>query len=160
MTAQDKRRYVPATRIVCTLGPASSDETVLRKMMRAGMDIVRLNFSHGNWAGHASRLQTVRTLNRKYRRRLRALGDLEGPRVRLGYFRDRRPVLIERNQTVRLVPMQDRGDGQGRFPFDYEGAYSDLSFCVPRRLRKHTRSVKSCKVPGRDSQNRRPQRYG
>lgn len=121
------KRYTPRTRIVCTLGPASTRETTLRKMMRAGMDVARLNFSHGNHAGHLSRIETVRALNRKYRRRIRLLGDLEGPRIRLGYFRDREPVPLEKNRKLSLVPMDDKGDGRSRVPFDYEGPFSDLA---------------------------------
>ncbi len=71
---QPSKRYTPRTRIVATLGPASSSETVLRAMFRSGLDIVRLNFSHGNKAGHAARVDAVRTLNRKMRRRIR-IGD-------------------------------------------------------------------------------------
>ena len=126
MTGGGSKRHVPRTRIVCTLGPASTSETVLRKMMRAGMDIVRLNFSHGNRAGQTARIRAVRTLNRKMRRRIRLLGDLEGPRIRLGYFKDHQPIVLQKRKTLWLVPMDaPRRDAQ-HVPFDYEGDYTDL----------------------------------
>ena len=71
---------MPKTKIVCTLGPASSRESILRQMMRAGMDVVRLNFSHGSLAGHLENIRLVRRLNKKYRRHIRILGDLEDSR--------------------------------------------------------------------------------
>jgi len=75
--------YIPRTKIVCTLGPASSSETVIRKMMRAGMDVARLNFSHGTPQEQVRRIDLVRHLNAKYRRRIGLLGDLQGHRIRV-----------------------------------------------------------------------------
>jgi pyruvate kinase len=64
------------TKIICTIGPASSSETVLRKMIRAGMDVARLNFSYGKPQELLHRIVLVRLLNTKYRRRIKILGDL------------------------------------------------------------------------------------
>jgi len=63
---------------------------VLRKMMLAGMDMVRLNFSHGSHEGHKHNVDLVRRLNTKYRRHIRILQDLEGYRIRIGRFKYRR----------------------------------------------------------------------
>ena len=54
------------TKIICTLGPASSSETILRRMMQAGMDVARLNFSHGELADLVKKIQLIRRLNTKY----------------------------------------------------------------------------------------------
>ena len=70
------------TRIICTIGPASSNRTVLRKMMLAGMDVVRLNFSHGSHSEHSKCIRTIKELNKKYHRKIRILQDLEGYRIR------------------------------------------------------------------------------
>jgi pyruvate kinase len=126
MNGAQRKAYAPRTRIVCTLGPASSSETVLRHMMRAGMDIVRLNFSHGNRAGHASRIQLVRSLNRKMRRHVRLLGDLEGPRIRMGYFPEHLPIVLHKRQPLWLVPMDAKGRDAQHLPFDYAGDYHDM----------------------------------
>ena len=108
------------TKIICTLGPSSSSETVIRKMTMAGMDVVRLNFSHGNLAGHLSRIQLVRKVNKKYRRHVRILQDLEGPRIRIGRLKDHKPVLLKRRQRVWLA-QGGVHEKNNIIPFDYEG---------------------------------------
>lgn len=72
------------TKIVCTLGPASSSEDVLRSMIRAGMNVARLNFSHGNHESHAALIAAVRKVAREEGRVIAILQDLQGPRVRVG----------------------------------------------------------------------------
>jgi pyruvate kinase len=71
-------------KIVGTLGPASSDETVLRQLIEAGLDIARLNFSHGSHEQHRKNLETVRRLARETGRHVAILQDLQGPKIRAG----------------------------------------------------------------------------
>ena len=77
------------TKIICTIGPASDKVSVLRNMMKEGMDVARLNFSHGNHIQHRRRINLIRQLNRKYRRHIRILQDLEGYRIRIGRFKEK-----------------------------------------------------------------------
>ncbi len=72
------------TRIVCTLGPASDTDDVVRALIRAGMDVARLNFSHGDHATHAARFERVRRLAREERAHIAILADLQGPKIRVG----------------------------------------------------------------------------
>ncbi|MGQ9666416.1 MAG: pyruvate kinase [Anaerolineae bacterium] len=72
------------TKIVCTLGPASSSEEIIRRLIRAGMDVARINFSHGDHAGHARAVQLVRTIAQEEGRNVAILGDLQGPKLRVG----------------------------------------------------------------------------
>jgi len=72
------------TRIVCTLGPASDSDEVVRALIRAGMDVARLNFSHGDHATHYARIERVRRIARKERAVVALLGDLQGPKIRVG----------------------------------------------------------------------------
>jgi len=72
------------TKVVCTLGPATDDERVLCGLIRAGMDVARLNFSHGTRAEHARRIKAVRSAGEKLGRTVAVLQDLCGPRLRLG----------------------------------------------------------------------------
>jgi pyruvate kinase len=76
------------TKIVATLGPASSDPKTLARMIDAGLDVVRVNFSHGTAAEHAKRVNLVRSLARKAGRAIGVLVDLQGPKIRIGRFRD------------------------------------------------------------------------
>ena len=72
------------TKIVCTIGPASSSESVLEGLIRAGMDVARLNFSHGDHASHRGLIRKIRRLERKLDRQLAILQDLPGPKIRIG----------------------------------------------------------------------------
>ena len=82
------------TRIICTLGPASSSETVVRKMLLSGMDVARLNFSHGRMQELLHRISLIRSLNAKYGRRIKLLGDLQGHRIRIGPLEPHSPLSL------------------------------------------------------------------
>ncbi len=72
------------TRIVCTLGPASDSDEVVRAMVRAGMDVARLNFSHGDHPTHAARVERVRRVANEEKAVVAIMGDLQGPKIRVG----------------------------------------------------------------------------
>ena len=74
------------TKIVATLGPASSTPDVLERMVQAGVDVVRMNFSHGSAADHKARADAVRCAATKFGRTVGILGDLQGPKIRVGKF--------------------------------------------------------------------------
>lgn len=114
---------MPKTKIIATLGPASSTRTVLLKMMRAGLDVVRLNFSHGTLAEHLSRIRIVRELNHAYRRQIKIMGDLEGYRLRVGRLKNGKPVLVKKGQVISLVPDDILGEAS-TIPFDFRGQLS------------------------------------
>jgi pyruvate kinase len=75
-----------ATKIVATLGPASSDPAVLERLIRAGVDVVRLNFSHGSAADHIARATLVREVAERVGRPVALMADLQGPKIRVGKF--------------------------------------------------------------------------
>ncbi|MFH1414435.1 MAG: pyruvate kinase [Candidatus Omnitrophota bacterium] len=113
------------TRIICTIGPASSNVTALRNMMLAGMDVARLNFSHGSHAEHGRRIAIIRQLNKKYRRHIRILQDLEGYRIRVGRLKNKKGLQLKKKQTVYLINKNILGD-KNIIPFDYEGSLKDI----------------------------------
>jgi pyruvate kinase len=83
------------TKIVATLGPATDNATVLRKLIEAGVDVIRVNFSHGSAALHASRVASARECARALSRSLGVMVDLQGPKIRIGKFREHRVELVE-----------------------------------------------------------------
>ncbi|MEO6062796.1 MAG: pyruvate kinase [Thermoflexales bacterium] len=89
------------TRIVCTIGPASEPEAVLREMIRAGMDVARMNFSHGTHEDHARRIALVRRLAAEEGAHVAIMGDLQGPKFRVGNLPPEGIALV-RNQIVRV----------------------------------------------------------
>ncbi|TRZ47728.1 pyruvate kinase [bacterium] len=116
---------MPRTKIVCTLGPASDKASILLEMMRAGMDVVRLNFSHGSLDEHLSRIRLVRESNQKYHRHIRILGDLEGYRIRVGRLKGGEPIQIKKRQVIWLTPENILGEGS-IIPFDYKGPLTQI----------------------------------
>ncbi len=110
------------TKIIATLGPSSSSETMLKKMIFAGLDVVRLNFSHGILDDHAKRVEIIRNLNKKYSRSIKIMQDLEGFRIRLG--RLKKPVELKKRQILFLTKEEILGS-ENAVHFDYKG---DLSY--------------------------------
>jgi pyruvate kinase len=106
------------TKIIATLGPASSEAGILKKMIRNGLDVVRLNFSHGTAADHERKIELIRRLNRRMRRGIKIMQDLEGYRIRIGKLK--RPVILKKN-TIYYLTRNDKPKGARDIPFDYEG---------------------------------------
>jgi len=118
---------MPKTKIIATLGPASSNYTVVRKMFRAGLDVVRLNFSHSSHAQHKENIELVRQLNKKYKRHIRIMQDLEGFRIRLGRFKGGKSRVLKKRSVV-WFKNDDKPAGPKTIPIDYKG---DLSRIKP-----------------------------
>ena len=108
------------TKIVATLGPASSSYSVLLKMVKSGLDVVRFNFSHGDHESHLRRMKTVKKINEKYRRRIRIMQDLEGFRIRVQKFKGAEQKPLVKGKKVWLIKEPDTGDPR-MIPFDYKG---------------------------------------
>lgn len=82
------------TKIVCTIGPSTDDESVLRELMLAGMNVARFNFSHGDYAMHERRFREVVKLREELGLPIATMLDTKGPEIRLGKFVDNKPVEI------------------------------------------------------------------
>jgi pyruvate kinase len=120
MIELSKTSTVKRTKIICTLGPASQRESVLRKMIAAGMDVARLNFSHGSLDKHLRMIQLVRKLNQGYHRNIKIIGDLEGYRIRVGRLKAGKPIQVKKGQTIWLIPKDIAGQ-ESLISFDYGG---------------------------------------
>src|SRR5215472_17207758 len=96
-----------ATKIVATLGPSTDSETVLHKLFEAGVDVFRLNASHGTQADHGRRIQAVRKLSAEFETHPGILMDLQGPKIRLGTFKDGPQILKDGAQfTITTQPVE------------------------------------------------------
>jgi pyruvate kinase len=93
-------------KIVATMGPASQEESVIEKVLLAGMDVARLNFSHGTHESHAARILSLRAIAARLDRPLAILQDLQGPKIRVGELPE--PLRIVAGQNIQLYP--ENGD--------------------------------------------------
>lgn len=113
------------TRIVCTIGPASSSASVLARMMRAGMDVARLNFSHGTYAQHAVLIKSIRTAARKTGSIIALLQDLQGPKIRVGTLPDKGIELPEGTTVTFSSSVKEYKKG-GPIPVSYTRLHADV----------------------------------
>ncbi|MEO8346040.1 MAG: pyruvate kinase [Betaproteobacteria bacterium] len=113
------------TKIVATLGPACSDPAVLERMLAAGVDVVRLNFSHGRASDHVERAQMVRECAQRLGREVAVMADLQGPKIRIGKFADGK-IRLEPGQSFILDAECEQGDNQ-RVGLDYKELPQDVA---------------------------------
>jgi pyruvate kinase len=114
-----------STKIVATLGPASSDAATLERMFLAGVDVVRLNFSHGTADDHIKRAQLVRETCRKVDRAVGIMADLQGPKIRVGKFKDGKVQLRPGDAFILDAALDGPGDTT-RAGLDYKELPRDV----------------------------------
>ena len=114
-----------ATKIVATIGPASSDPAVLARMVEAGIDVVRLNFSHGTADDHMLRADRVRTAARNAGREVAILADLQGPKIRIGKFAEGKIELVPDATFILDAALEGPGDAT-RVGLDYKELPRDV----------------------------------
>ena len=112
------------TKIVATIGPASDSRDALRGLLAAGVDVVRLNLSHGSLEEHLDRLERVRTVATELGRPVAVLADLPGPKIRAGAF-PTGGIRLVAGETVRLVPGSGSSDAD-RITVPYPTLVEDL----------------------------------
>jgi pyruvate kinase len=104
------RYYRRRTKIVCTIGPATGAAALIQRLIRAGMDVARLNLSHGTFSEHASYIETIRKMSRRTGTDVAILIDLPGPKYRIGRLKGGQTILKKGSQ-VRLTTGDIEGDG-------------------------------------------------
>lgn len=115
------------TKIVATMGPASESPEVVEELIRAGVDVVRLNFSHGEPEEHRQRVELVREKAEKLGRFVAVLGDLQGPKIRIARFKDKK-VTLEEGATFYLDATLERDAGDDtQVGIDYKALPQDCS---------------------------------
>lgn len=113
-----------ATKIVATLGPASSEHKILRRLIEAGVDVVRLNFSHGTAEDHRKRIEVLHELAHETGRTVSVMADLQGPKIRIGKFAGSK-ILLKAGQEFILDADSTLGDTQ-RVGLDYPELIEDV----------------------------------
>lgn len=109
--AQERRRK---TKIVCTIGPASESPQILEALIQAGMNVARLNFSHGTHEEHLRKIKTIRQIADRLRQPVAILQDLSGPKIRVGKVREG-GVELRRGEDFFLTKQERVGDEKGAF---------------------------------------------
>lgn len=106
-------RHLPLckTKFVCTIGPASNSIEMLKKMISSGMNVARLNFSHGDFIGHGEVIKNIRVASHEAGRPVAIMADLPGPKMRLGVFSEE-PVHLETGDTFTLTSKDIQGNRQ------------------------------------------------
>src|SRR5690554_2047852 len=99
------------TKIIATVGPASASAEMLGQLISAGVNVFRLNFSHGSAADHQAVAERIRTAAEQQQRTVAILADLQGPKIRIGKFRDG-PVQLQAGDHFIIDVAMDEDDGQ------------------------------------------------
>jgi len=112
------------TKIICTLGPACESEEIMRELVLAGMDVARMNFSHGSYQEHKKRIDTLKKIREETGRPVALLLDTKGPEIRTGKFNNGCVTLSEGDSFI-LVHDDILGDEQ-KVSVSYKGLYRDV----------------------------------
>ena len=115
------------TKIVATIGPASSSPEVLEQLILAGMDVARLNFSHGNADEHRARAQLIRQLAAQHNRHVALMGDLQGPKIRIARFIDKHIELNAGDAFTFSITHPREAGNQEVVCIDYPNLVTDCS---------------------------------
>jgi pyruvate kinase len=111
------------TKIICTLGPASENKAVMTELVKAGMNVARFNFSHGDYEEHGNRLKTIQAINEELGTHVAYLLDTKGPEIRTHEFDGK--VEIQKGSTVRIAFTPVLGNKE-KFSVSYDGLYDDM----------------------------------
>jgi len=107
--SSEETRYRRKAKIICTIGPACGSEEMVRDLLRCGMDVARLNFSHGTHEDHAQRIAMLRRVAAEQGRTICILQDLQGPKIRTGKLEGRKPILLEAGKQITITPREVAG---------------------------------------------------
>lgn len=114
-----KNRYIRRTKIICTIGPASREPEILRRLVRSGMDVARLNFSHGDAKTHRENVERIRSAAKAENRSVAIQIDLQGPKFRMGKIVDS-GILVTEGDTVTLTTRDLLGRTKEALPVQNE----------------------------------------
>ena len=113
------------TKIICTMGPNTNDENIMRELALNGMDVARFNFSHGDYEEHLGRLEILRKVRKELDIPVAALLDTKGPEIRTGLLKDGKKVTLKEGQTFTLTTRDVVGDENMAY-INYDGLNEDV----------------------------------
>jgi pyruvate kinase len=119
--------YTKNTKVVCTLGPSSNSVTEIENLASAGMNVARLNFSHGTYENHGEILKNIRTVEKKRNERIGVLQDLQGPKIRIGKM-PKEGIIIKKGETIILTTKNIVGEKKKQtiIPIQYKNITKDV----------------------------------
>lgn len=135
------------TKIVCTIGPVSENPAVLQKMIKAGMNVARLNFSHGTHAWHSRVIKTIKKISKESGQPVGIVADLQGPRIRVGELPGSGVKLAPREKVTLTTQVKN---AKGKIPITYENLPKDLTSGNRILLDEGLLELKVLKISGRD----------
>ncbi|MFO7814261.1 MAG: pyruvate kinase [Halanaerobiales bacterium] len=113
------------TKIVCTLGPAANDKETLRKLAEAGMNVARLNFSHGDHEEHGKRIELIKEIEKELKKPIGIMLDTQGPEIRTGKMKDD-SITLNNNEEVIITTEKIVGD-KNKFQIKYDNIINDIN---------------------------------
>src|SRR5690625_3099584 len=112
------------TKIVCTIGPASESLETIKELIQAGMNVARLNFSHGDFEEHGQRIKNIRQASKELNKPVAILLDTKGPEIRTRDFKEGQAVITKGNTVT--ITMKDIEGTAEKFSITYEGLINDV----------------------------------
>lgn len=137
------------TKIVCTIGPSTDDENVMRELMKNGMDVARFNFSHSDHSVHQKRYETICRLREELGINVATLMDTKGPEIRLKDFKDHQPVILKKGEQFTLTTEDVEGD-EHRASITFKNLPNDVSVGTRILIDDGAIELKALKVTGTD----------
>ncbi|MDD3401928.1 MAG: pyruvate kinase [Hespellia sp.] len=118
------KNSIRKTKVVCTLGPATDRADILKELVRSGMNVARLNFSHGTYEEHEKRITALRNISEKEQVPIAIMLDTKGPEIRIGHLKEK-TVRLHRNGQLTLTGEDCLGDAD-RISISYPNLYKDV----------------------------------
>ena len=115
------------TKMVCTIGPASEQKDMLEKLINAGMNVMRMNFSHGDHEEQGFRINNIKALNEEKGWNVGIALDTKGPEIRTGYLKDDKPVDLKAGEIIRITMDYSYLGDEKKVAISYPGLYDDMS---------------------------------
>lgn len=114
------------TKVVCTIGPASEQKDMLEKLIGTGMNVMRMNFSHGDYEEQGFRIKNVKAINEEQNINVGMMLDTKGPEIRTGYLVNDEPVMLREGQTIRITMDYTFLGNAEKIAISYPGLYDDI----------------------------------